>query len=99
MDDVARARGAAREALANVEPERLRQTLDDRLVDAAVTPGVLSLTVTASEGIVAQDLAGYVLLALFLIKLSIVSHSAYVKRKRKSSKQNITVQSKNEVPL
>ena len=62
------------------------------------TSGVLSLTVTASEGIVAQDLAGYVLLALFLIKLSIVSHSAYVKRKRKSSKQNITVQSKNEVP-
>ncbi|WP_281194675.1 hypothetical protein [Halorubrum sp. F4] len=43
MDDVARARDAAREALANVEPERLRETLDDRLADAAVTPGVLSL--------------------------------------------------------
>ncbi|ESS04240.1 MAG: hypothetical protein A07HR67_01228 [uncultured archaeon A07HR67] len=43
MDDVARARHAAREALANVEPDRLRDALDDRLVDAAVTPGVLSL--------------------------------------------------------
>jgi hypothetical protein len=43
MDDVARARDAAREALADVEPDRLRETLDDRLVDAAVTPGVLAL--------------------------------------------------------
>ena len=43
MDDAARARDAAREALADVEPEQLREALDDRLVDAAVTPGVLSL--------------------------------------------------------
>jgi len=43
MDDVARARAAAREALANVEPTRLQETLDDRLATAAVTPGVLSL--------------------------------------------------------
>ncbi len=43
MDDAARAREAAREALVDVDPERLRVTIDDRLVDAAVTPGVLSL--------------------------------------------------------
>ncbi len=43
MDDVARARDAALEALADIEPDRLRETLDDRLGDAAVTPGVLSL--------------------------------------------------------
>jgi len=43
MDDVARARSAAREALANVEPDRLRQTLDERLATAAVTPGVLAI--------------------------------------------------------
>ena len=43
MDDAARARDAAREALADVEPAQLREALDGRLVDAAVTPGVLSL--------------------------------------------------------
>ncbi|MFC6615832.1 hypothetical protein ACFQAS_12895 [Halopenitus salinus] len=43
MDDVVRARDAAREALADVEPTRLRTVLDDRLVDAAVTPGVLAI--------------------------------------------------------
>ncbi len=43
MDDAARAREAAREALVDIEPERLRATIDDRLLDAAVTPGVLSL--------------------------------------------------------
>jgi len=43
MDDTARARNAALEALADIEPDRLRETLDDRLADAAVTPGVLSL--------------------------------------------------------
>ncbi|WP_418285926.1 DUF7114 family protein [Halorubrum sp. DTA46] len=43
MDDAARARDAAREALADVEPEQLRETLETRIVDAAVTPGVLAL--------------------------------------------------------
>ncbi|MFA9518189.1 hypothetical protein ACERIT_13405 [Halopenitus sp. H-Gu1] len=43
MDDVVRARNAAREALADVEPTRLRSVLDDRLVDTAVTPGVLAI--------------------------------------------------------
>ncbi len=43
MDDIARARNAALEALADIEPEQLRETLDERLADAAVTPGVLSL--------------------------------------------------------
>jgi hypothetical protein len=43
MDDAARARDAAREALADVEPEQLREALDSRIGDAAVTPGVLAL--------------------------------------------------------
>lgn len=43
MDDAVRARTAAREALSNVEPERLRTALDDRLADAPMAPGVLVL--------------------------------------------------------
>ena len=43
MDDAARARDAACEALADVEPERLREALENRILDAAVTPGVLAL--------------------------------------------------------
>ncbi|MFD1569120.1 DUF7114 family protein [Halorubrum laminariae] len=43
MDDASRARDAACEALADVEPDRLREALEDRLLDAAVTPGVLAL--------------------------------------------------------
>ena len=43
MDDATRARNAALDALADIEPERLRETLVDRLADAAVTPGVLAL--------------------------------------------------------
>ena len=43
MDDAARARDAAREALADVEPEQLREALDARIGDEAVTPGVLAL--------------------------------------------------------
>jgi len=43
MDDAARAREAAHEALADVEPEQLREALEERILDAAVTPGVLAL--------------------------------------------------------
>ncbi|MUW14387.1 hypothetical protein GJ633_06705 [Halorubrum sp. CBA1125] len=43
MDDAARARDAACEALADVEPDRLRETLERRILEAAVTPGVLAL--------------------------------------------------------
>jgi len=56
MDDAARARNAAREALADVEPEQLREALDARLGDAAVTPGVLALvTARALEPAVDLD--------------------------------------------
>lgn len=44
MEDAVRAREAAREALADIEPDRLHEVLDRRLVDASVTPGVLTLT-------------------------------------------------------
>ncbi|WP_129112708.1 DUF7114 family protein [Halegenticoccus tardaugens] len=43
MDDAVRAREAAREALSDIEPESLREVLDDRLVDASMTPGALAL--------------------------------------------------------
>jgi hypothetical protein len=43
MDDAARAREAARGALADVEPPRLRAVIDERLRDGAVTPGALTL--------------------------------------------------------
>ncbi len=43
MDDAARARDAACEALADVEPDQLREALEDRIANAAVTPGVLTL--------------------------------------------------------
>lgn len=44
MEDAVRARKAAREALADIEPDRLHEVLDGRLVDTSVTPGVLTLT-------------------------------------------------------
>ncbi|MFW5913723.1 MAG: hypothetical protein ACOCSM_01545, partial [Bacillota bacterium] len=62
------------------------------------TSGWISMTLRASGEIVAQDLAGYLLLALFLIKFIIVSHTVYVKRKKRRSKQDTIIQSKNEVP-
>lgn len=43
MDDAVRARSAARETLSDIEPVRLREALDDRLADASMTPGVLTL--------------------------------------------------------
>ncbi|ESP87314.1 DUF7114 family protein [Candidatus Halobonum tyrrellensis] len=43
MDDAERVREAAGEALADIEPTRLRGALTDRLVDAEMTPGVLTL--------------------------------------------------------
>lgn len=43
MDDAARARDAAREALADIEPPRLRDTLYGRLDDASMAPAVFSL--------------------------------------------------------
>ena len=43
MDDAARARDAACEALADVEPDQLREALEARIANAAVTPGVLAL--------------------------------------------------------
>jgi hypothetical protein len=43
MDDAARVRDAAREALADIEPPRLRDALSDRLDDASMAPAVFSL--------------------------------------------------------
>jgi hypothetical protein len=43
MDDAARARDAAREALADIEPPRLRDSLYDLLDDASMAPAVFSL--------------------------------------------------------
>ncbi|AZH24182.1 DUF7114 family protein [Haloplanus aerogenes] len=43
MDNAVRARRAACDALADIEPERLREVLRDRLADASMTPSVLTL--------------------------------------------------------
>jgi len=43
MDDAVRVREAAEEALADIEPARLRETLTGRLADAEMTPGVLAV--------------------------------------------------------
>ena len=43
MDDAVRVRDAADEALADIEPARLRETLCGRLADAEMTPGVLTV--------------------------------------------------------
>lgn len=56
MDDAARARDAACEALADVEPDELRTALQTRIADAAVTPGVLALvTARAVDPAVSPD--------------------------------------------
>lgn len=43
MDDAVRVREAAREAVEDIEPDRLRELLFDRLSDAPMTPAVLTL--------------------------------------------------------
>lgn len=43
MDNAVRARRAARDALADIEPERLGEVLRDRLDDASMTPSVLTM--------------------------------------------------------
>ncbi|SFG62933.1 hypothetical protein SAMN04488063_2645 [Halopelagius inordinatus] len=43
MDDAVRARDAAREVLDDIEPERLKEVLFDRLSDTSMTPAVLTL--------------------------------------------------------
>ena len=43
MDDAVRARNAAGEALADIEPAQLQESLAARLDDASMTPGVLTL--------------------------------------------------------
>ena len=43
MDDAVRVRESAHEAVADVDPDRLRELLFDRLADAEMTPGVLTL--------------------------------------------------------
>ncbi|AXG09005.1 DUF7114 family protein [Haloplanus rubicundus] len=56
MDNAVRARRAARDALADIEPERLREVLRDRLADASMTPSVLTLvSATALDAAVDAD--------------------------------------------
>lgn len=43
MDDAVRARDAAREVLDDIEPDRLKEVLFDRLSDTSMTPAVLTL--------------------------------------------------------
>jgi hypothetical protein len=56
MDNAVRARRAARDALADIEPERLGELLRDRLDDASMTPSVLTLlSASALDGGVDAD--------------------------------------------
>lgn len=56
MDNAVRARRAARDALADIEPERLGELLGERLDDASMTPSVLTLlSATALDGSVDVD--------------------------------------------
>jgi hypothetical protein len=50
MDEAGWAREAAQDALADVTPDRLRERLYDRLDDAAVAPGVLTLLAARATG-------------------------------------------------
>jgi hypothetical protein len=43
MDDAERTRETARQALSDIEPERLREVLDGRLASASMTPAVLTV--------------------------------------------------------
>lgn len=43
MDEAAAVRRAARDAVGDVEPDRLREHIDDRLADASMVPGILTL--------------------------------------------------------
>jgi hypothetical protein len=48
MDDAVRARDAAREVIADIDPDRLRDVLSRRLDEAPMTPAVLTLRVAAA---------------------------------------------------
>jgi hypothetical protein len=50
MDDVARVRDAAREALADIEPPRLRDALYERLDEASMAPAVFTLHCARAAG-------------------------------------------------
>ena len=50
MDDAARARDAAREALADIEPPRLRDALYERLDEASMAPAVFTLYCARAVG-------------------------------------------------
>jgi hypothetical protein len=55
MDDDARVRDAAREALADIEPPRLRDALYGRLDDASMAPAVFSLLCARAVGPAVDD--------------------------------------------
>ncbi|MGM0605843.1 MAG: DUF7114 family protein [Halobacteriota archaeon] len=50
MDDAVRTRAAARRALSDIEPTRLRAVLEERLVETSMTPGALTLASARAMG-------------------------------------------------
>ena len=61
MEEAATCRRAAREAVRDIEPERLRTDIDDLLADASMAPGALALlSARAADVLVAR---GFYLLA------------------------------------
>ena len=57
MDEVAACRRVARDAVRDIEPERLRRTMDDLLAEASMTPGVLTLRAAAAARAAEGDAA------------------------------------------
>ncbi|MGM0436301.1 MAG: hypothetical protein ACQEQA_04550 [Bacillota bacterium] len=66
--------------------------------ESMVSSNPLSTTITQAGSVVVQDIAGYVLVALFFIKLAIVSYDAYKAYRKKHPKKQKPIQQKNEVP-
>jgi len=57
MDEVAACRHAARDAVRDVEPEQLRGVMDDLLVEASMTPGVVTVRAARAAGAADGDAA------------------------------------------
>ncbi len=70
----------------------------DSASETALSGSLLSTTLKQNDAIIAQDIAGYVLVALFFIKLTIVVYDFYKAYKKKHPKKQNDMQTKNEVP-
>ncbi len=66
--------------------------------ETTVSSNPLFISISQNGSVVAQDIAGYVLASLFLIKFSIVAYDVYKAYRKKHPKKKTPIQPKNEVP-